>query len=358
MIAGSVAKCEFKTFQSGKEVRKDDWYMLNMSPNNNQSKYEFIYKLITKLYENQEALVFQFAGQMFVADSFSKNQTKDSALSGDRYDNITIDQYTLQYPMYASQVCYFKLSYSDMTRLVDNLNYLYTQIITTAMTSYVNSNSQKAIISVDDMAYQGDKFEENYKKLIEEDMKNFLSPGDAALPLFDGMKVDLGASGSKENSRDIKAILDDITEYVAQAFNVPSAILRGNVADTSKAVDSLLTFCIDPLCRLLEEEFNRKLFGKLVNSGTKLKIDTKSLKHVDLLSVSTAIDKLISSGCFCIDDIRKVCGEEPLNTNWSKTYFMTKNYATVDELLNAINEETDAANENTKGGEDTDAKEN
>ena len=46
--------------------------------------------------------------------------------------------------------------------------------------------------------------------------------------------------------------------------------------------------------KLIESANGYEGFSK----GTYLKIDTKCIKHVDLLSVANAIDKLIASGCF------------------------------------------------------------
>ena len=70
--------------------------------------------------------------------------------------------------------------------------------------------------------------------------------------------------------------------------------------------------------------------------GNYLKIDTKAIKHIDLLSVSTAIDKLIGSGSFCINDIREAIGEEPIDEDWARQHFITKNYETVELALKAL----------------------
>ncbi|MGC7872604.1 hypothetical protein ACPUYX_13875 [Desulfosporosinus sp. SYSU MS00001] len=114
-------------------------------------------------------------------------------------------------------------------------------------------------------------------------------------------------------------------------------MLRGDVQGTSDAVDQLLTFCMDPLTDMLSEEIIRKRIGKAeFLKGTYLQIDTKSIKHVDLLSVSSAIDKIIGSGAFCINDIRKVCGETVIDEPWANAHFITKNYATLDEVLKSL----------------------
>ena len=45
-------------------------------------------------------------------------------------------------------------------------------------------------------------------------------------------------------------------------FPIPPQLLKGNVADTEKAFNNFLTFCINPIAELLTDEINRKLYGK------------------------------------------------------------------------------------------------
>jgi len=132
-------------------------------------------------------------------------------------------------------------------------------------------------------------------------------------------------------------MIDDVSDFTAKAFCIPPALLRGDVQGVSDALDQFLTFCIDPLTDMLSEEINRKRNGFTgFRQGNYLKIDTKAIKHVDLLSVSASIDKLIGSGVFCINDIRELVGEQPIEEDWAYQHFMTKNYSTVADLLAAL----------------------
>jgi hypothetical protein len=73
-----------------------------------------------------------------------------------------------------------------------------------------------------------------------------------------------------------------------------------------------------------------------MSKGNYLKIDTKQIKHVDLLSVSTAVDKLIGSGAFCINDIRVVCGEQIIDEPWAWQHYVTKNYEAIEAALTLL----------------------
>ena len=133
-------------------------------------------------------------------------------------------------------------------------------------------------------------------------------------------------------------MIDDVSDFTAKGFNMPPALLRGDIQGTSDAVDQFLTFCIDPLADMIQEEINRKRIGQVeFSKGTKIVIDTKTIKHIDLFSISTAIDKLIGSGVFCINDIRKATGDEIIDeTVWQ--HWITKNYSSVEDLLKLITE--------------------
>lgn len=56
-IASAVAKCEFRTFLEGKEVRGEEYYLWNVAPNANQTSTEFWREVIFRLYRDKEALI-------------------------------------------------------------------------------------------------------------------------------------------------------------------------------------------------------------------------------------------------------------------------------------------------------------
>jgi HK97 family phage portal protein len=336
IIANAVSKCEFKTYYRGKEVKKAEYYCWNVEPNKNQNSSGFIHKWIYQLYRENECLIIEEGGQLLVADSFIR---KPFALYEDTFTQVRVGDLTFSKPFRQSEVMYFQLSEKDMRKVTNALYNSYVKLLSYGMKSYLKAKGRKGIFNYETLPVTGSDERKFFDALLTEKFKTFMESSDAIIPLGKGQKYeDVGSKTySSESTRDIRAMMDDISDFTAKAFNVPPALVRGDIQGVSDAVNQLLTFCIDPLCDMLQEEINRKRIGRdEFLKGTKVLIDTKAIKHIDLLSVSTSIDKLVSSGCFCVNDIRKVVGEEPIDEEWANQYFMTKNYATVEELLNSM----------------------
>jgi len=336
LIAKSISKCEFKTYFENEEVKKQEYYTWNIEPNKNQNSSQFLTKLITKLYENNECLVIESNGQLLIADNFYK---KEYAMFENQFTSVIVNGFEFNKTFNMGEVLYFKLNNNDVRKLINGMHESYGKLIAYAQKSYEKSRGSKGILDVSAVAQGNKNFNEVFEKLMNQRFKKFFEANNAVLPLFDGYSyTDIGSKTySNEGTRDIKAMVDDIYDFTGRAIGTPPILLKGEVSGSKDAVDNLLTFCIDPLADMMQEEINRKRSGYLgYTKGTFLKIDTKTIKHIDLLSVSTSIDKLISSGTFTVNDIRELVGEEPIKEEFANQHYMTKNYATVEELMTAL----------------------
>lgn len=338
MIANAVSKCEFKTFKNGKEVKEQEHYLWNIEPNKNQNSSQFIHKWISQLYRNPEkgALIIEQNGQLLVADSF---EHKQYALFEDVFSSVTVGDFTFNRTFVQSEVMYFKLSEVDTRKLINALYASYSKLLGYSMKAFQRSRGTKGIFKYNTLPVAGTPQREAFDNLVNEKIGKWLQGDNAALPLGDGQEwKELDKKTySSESTRDIRAQIDDICDFTAKAVGIHPALLRGDVQSVNDALDYTLTFCIDPLVDLLQEEIIRKRYGyKEFSKGSYIQIDTRSIKHVDLLSVSTAIDKLISSGVFCVNDIRKLVGEPIIEEDFAYEHFITKNYMPFDEALKAI----------------------
>lgn len=333
LVANAVSKCEFKTFEDKKEVKKREYYLWNVEPNRNQNSSTFLHKLIAQLYRNNECLVIEQNGQLLVADSFSR---KEYALYDDVFTEVMVGDFTFDRAFGQSEVLYFRLNSVDVRRVADGLYASYSKLISYSMTAYQRSRGTKGVFHYETIPVAGTTERAAFDSLINEKIGKWLSGDNAALPLGKGQSwTELQhKTYSNESTRDIRAQIDDVSDFTAKAFGIPPALLRGDVQGTKDALDNFLTFCLDPLCDMLQEEINRKRSGYVgLTNGTYVKIDTRAVRHVDLLSVSTAIDKLISSGAFCVNDIRELVGEQPIDEEWAYSHWITRNYMPFEEAL-------------------------
>ncbi len=78
-------------------------------------------------------------------------------------------------------------------------------------------------MKVDSFAKGDPDYDETFKKLMTEYFKDFFEADNAVLPLFEGFEFeDLGSKTySETTSRDIKAMVDDIYDFTARAFQIP-----------------------------------------------------------------------------------------------------------------------------------------
>jgi HK97 family phage portal protein len=334
LIASSISKCEFKTYSKGTENKGDEFYLWNIEPNKNQNSSQFLQELVSKLLFNNECLVLDVNGQLIIADSFSQNEF---AIKENYFDNVTKGTWSFNRTFKMSEVMYFKLGNADIRELLSNLMIGYNNLVNMSIGKYKRSGGRKGILDIDTTASGDKNFQAKFDDLMNNRFKKYFESENAVLPLHKGFKYEeQGGEGSKKSTSeivDIGAITKEIFERVAQAFKIPSALLRGDIADIGATTDNYLTFCIDPLCDMTGEEINRKRFGKKAYlGGTYLQIDTTCIKHVDLFGISQAFDKLIASGGYSIDELRVKSGDVALNTEWSKQHYITKNYDKIETL--------------------------
>ncbi len=336
MLAGLIAKCEFKTYVKGKGTKADEYYLWNVEPNVNQNSSQFIQQLVSKLLHDNEALVVEADGQLLVADSFNAT---GYALFPATFSDVTVeafgDSFTFDKTFSMSDVLYFRLNNRNIRALLSNVMGGYNQLLSMAMGKYKRAGGRKGIAHVDKTLSGDKKYQKRIDDIFGKGFKKYFDSENAVIHLPNGITYDeITGEGSKKSTsevNDIANITKEAFARVAQAFRIPPALLQGDIADISKLMDELLTVCIDPLVDLIQTEINRKRYGKAAFlAGTYLRIDTTCIKHIDIFDVAMVADKLISDSLYNVDELRQKLGDTPLNTWWSKRYVLTKNYEPVD----------------------------
>lgn len=336
-IANALTKCEFRTFVEGKEVFGEEYYTWNYEPNRNQNKAEFLSKAMEQLFRKNELLIVEsYDGQLLVADSFS---VVKNTLYGDTYRDVLVDDYQFSRSFRSDEVLHWRLNNKDVNAIINGLYNSYSKLIEYTAQSYLKSRGSRGTLDISAVAQSDKNFSEKLKTLMNDYFKTFFNSNNAVLPLFEGYTYkDLGSKTYSEGtSRDIKHQYDDIFDFTARGFSMPPSLAKGDVQDTSKAVDEMLTFCLDPLVQMLQQEINRKRTGRAqIMKGTYLQVNTTKVKHMDMFDISTPADKLISSGLYTINMLLRAIGEPQINEEWANTHMMTKNYAGIEEILREL----------------------
>lgn len=335
LISNTVARGEWLTYEKGKEVRKDNYYLFNVEPNQNKSSSKFWREVIYNLVYDNECLVIQNDGMFYVANSFTVDRY---AFYENIYKEIVIENYKLNRSYVESEVFHFELHNDRIKTLIDGLYESYGKLISASSSKYIKRKGSKGTLKIPTDFPQTEAAQADLKDLLDRRFKTFFSSeGDAVLPLTNGMEYEEtnkdAGKGSGVEGREIRAFIDDIFDLVAIAFQVPPQLLKGNVADTDKAMNNFLTFCVNPIAEILTDEINRKYYGKKAYlERTYVKLDTTRIKAVDIKDIASSLDILTRIGAHSIDDNLRILGMEPLNTEWSKVKWMTKNYERADKL--------------------------
>ncbi|HHH5917570.1 TPA: phage portal protein [Listeria monocytogenes] len=329
-IANTLSCAEVLTYEKGEEVRKKNWYMFNVEANQNQNATEFWKKAIYKLVYDNEALIFMQDEYIYVADSFTKN---DKSLYENTYTEVTLKDLTLKKEFKESEVLHLTLNNESIKSIIDGFYLLYGDLLTAAVNKYKKLNSRKIIVKLKAMFGQTPEAEEKLRLMLSERMKKFLAEGDSALPVEDGMEIDELAGDSKiAESRDIKKMIDDVFEMVANSFNIPLGLAKGDTVDLSEQVNSFLMFSINPIAEMFTDEGNRKFYGRdSVLERTYMKLDTTRIKVQDIQEIASSMDVLFHIGVNTIDDNLRMIGREPVMSPETQERFVTKNYAPLGE---------------------------
>lgn len=341
-IGHAVGAVEWETYRRGKKVKAREYWSWNFSPNPNQTRQEFMTKLVGQLFLKQEALVIEVRGHRYVADLF----TTEKSLNGDIYRDINVNGEAVPGVFRASDVLHFTIEGEKIQLILNAISRAEGQLLKTSSSAFVRNSGRHGVLHVDELAEADPDFEETYSDLINEKFRKYFTAENAVLPLFNGYTYDEQAANATatrvvSTTRDIRALMDDIVELTAQAIGIPSSIGTGkNVTDAD--FKAFMTSPVQPLIKQIESEINRKVYGQtLVFSGTYIVANLGGVRYTDLFDVANPIDKLIGSGAFCVNDIRVRLGLGVIEEHWAWQHWMTKNYSSVEDLITCVDEQTD-----------------
>ena len=343
LIARTISKCEIEVYKFDskdkrvKRVKNDTYYKLNVKPNDNEIASTFMYNVVLKLLNEQEALIISMNKKLYLADSFDST---NAILHQKTYKNIKLSDYDghtldLSKSFSSSECIYLSLGISKINEcLTDYYNEL-GKLIAIQCKKYINSNLTKWKLTIpgnqpkmiDPLTNQPIDYEAYKQKLPD----GLTDENDSIVMLGTGFALEKLANNESHDSADLLKLQEKWEKEVATAFNIPLDVFYGSKTDKSTGTTDFITFAIMPIISILEDGFNSALISKddYIN-GEMIKINKLNIKHFDIFDCSGPIDKLISSG-FSNDECRYFLGIPETGEKWAQKHHITKNYANVSD---------------------------
>lgn len=368
-IANALNLCDFQTFIRGKPEKKEMFWLFNYEPNKNQNKIDFWYDVIYKMVYNYDegALIIQSKrGELLIAESFDIDER---AFKENTYRNIVLSG-GLQYDtvLTEKQVMHLKLNNGQIKKIVDSVYEDYERLLSNSIRNYNRGNAMKLKLAINSEFEQfrtmvvtdddgnpkldadgheiteydmilDDLMTERFKGIFED--KDSLTPLETGLDILEILQTKGNTKSGTVNTRDITSLFDDILHMVANAFNFPRGIIKGDVADNEGMRKSMIDDAIRPFINQIEKECNRKLYGKEeFLKGNKLKIRTNHIFTRDPIAFANAAEAYLRIGVYCVNDILEMLGEEIIDESWAYEHYVTKNYESINraskEIENAV----------------------
>ena len=340
LVASAVGRCEVRTYVQGEEVKDREYYLWNIEPNTNQNSTAFWHKAIARLYETNELLIISTRkrdGYDAVAVADDWEEPEDWPSKQHEYKGVKVGDLTYDKTFRENEVLHLRLHQKDMTLVTRKIYESYYRLVKAAMNAYQWDNGQHWKVHVNQMAGGKDGWADTFQQMLEAQIRPFLNSNGAILPEFDGYEYsDIGGKAGKtvkSDTRDVRAMIDDIFTFTARGFGIPDVLIQGNVEAVGHAQERFLSGPVDTFCDQFSEEATRKRYGfDAWKAGSYLRMDSSAIGHFDLFGQAANIEKLVGSG-WSVNDIRRAAGEAPINEPWADQHFMTRNIGTIGELI-------------------------
>ena len=336
-IAALVGRCEIRTYVNREEKREKEYWLWNVEPNVNQNAATFWHKVVAKLYEENEALIIRTRrrdGQdaFVVADDWITPEHWPS--KENEYQGVVVGDMQYSKTFYENEVLHLTLNHRNLKPVINGITASYMRLVQAAMNAYGWQNGQHWKVHVNQMASNQDGWLNNFQQMLEAQIKPFIQAGSAILPEFDGYDfVNLGkdaGSSAQKDTRDIRAMIDDILLFTATGLGIDAVLINGKVEATGDAMKRTLTRTVDPICDQFNQEVNRKRYGRENwESGNYVRMTSAAINHFDLFDMAANIEKLMGSG-WSYNDIQRAIGGETIDEDWANQHFVTKNFGAAE----------------------------
>ncbi|MGX7125661.1 phage portal protein [Enterococcus viikkiensis] len=337
-LARSFGRSEFRIRKNGQPLKNEWTYLLNVRPNLDQTASSFwqqvVYKLIT---QNEVLIVLSDDDQLLIAESYVR---KEYALYEDYFESVWLKGYEFKRKFPMSEVIFLQYNNNDLSRYVRGLYEDYASLYNRMVEVAMRNHQIRATVTGKEGRGFDDKLQKRAQSYIDKVYAKFSKESIAIVPVQAGLEYNelTNTVGETDQSIDeLKKLKRQFVDEVADILGIPSTILHGELADLESAQTVLNKYCLKSLNKKIEDELNAKIIDKteFVN-GTEIKVVGVDKK--DIFDLADAVDKLISSGGFNRNEIRKEVDYESIDGG--DEFYITKNYEKAAKGGEEVDDET------------------
>lgn len=336
MIAKAIAKSEI-VLTDGENRRKDsEYYRLNIRPNDNQTGTDFWFQVARELVMTGDCVIVRMQnGKYYRVSSYTVDQY---VMFPKTYSNIVLtdgfNEFNMRFSVSSDDILHLRYS-SEKLRLwtetmlsslddaMNAIQALETLSHTPLLKYKIDASLQFRRRTADgkDVKLTLDDVLEEFKQKID-GKKLAIIPEQAGTSLeFMDIKTSVSPS-------DAASMADIINKECAAAYDIPLGVFNGQITEQSDATNEFITYAVSPVAEIINDTLNAKLVGESdYLRGERAFVWLAHFKHVDVMDAAPQLDKLRAIG-FTLDEIFEMVGYPALNTEFSTTRALTKNYTT------------------------------
>ena len=336
MIAKAIAKSEIVLTQGEKRRKDEVYYRLNIRPNDNETGTDFWFNVARELVATGDCVVVRMVnGKYYRANSY---QMDDYVLFGKTYSNIVItdgyNEVALRYGVSSDDILHFRYGTAKMRKFTDNvlnnlndaLNAVHSleTISNTPLLKYkVDTNIQFRRRTVD-----GKEVRLTLDNVLDEFKSKIDGKKLAIITEQTGTSLEFMDVKKQVTAAELATLTDTINKECAAAYDIPLGVFNGMITEQSDATNEFITYAVSPVAEVINDTLNAKLVGQAdYVKGERAFVWLAHFKHIDVIDAANSLDKLRAIG-FTLDEIFEMVGYPALNTEFSTTRALTKNYAT------------------------------
>lgn len=340
ILTAFLINVEWKTYGTKGVVKGNEWLRFNYSPNKRETAPEFYKKLAEKLIYERKALVIETAsGEFFVADGYAFKNGEELLMKDNTFINVRIGNITLNRTFRENRDCMFiKAPQNEMVDLIfKSMAQDYM-----SLKELISEGADKALgmkLSLNLGAQAKNKYDAKFIKQLQEVYKPLMNSRNAVFVTYKG--EELSDLTERQRGSEVQQVLEavdnnikvnhEILCNVGSAYGIPQKFMTGDyTADNADIYTMAITMFGKPYLVLLSKKFTLYALNEEdIIKGAKIEANLDSIKFVESLKLATAVDKLIGSGAYTINEVREKIGDDPVEEGYVR--FITKNYAVLSE---------------------------